>query len=179
MHREGARRGGPSRNGEGIRGWRWTSTIGLVRCQECGAEPSADQTCGGRFSDLLLAESEDAGLARMHGLTVLTYHMQHPALTKPWWQIEARALLRCLITEGEPYDQVFVRYRGEASRIRGGQVADRKTRAGSAMPEWVRFGEIRSELTVADLDPALRGGWEVRVNRWARSVASLRFDING
>jgi hypothetical protein len=36
----------------------------------------------------------------MHGLTVLTYRVQHPHLTKPWYQIEARDALRRVFEGG-------------------------------------------------------------------------------
>ncbi len=54
--------------------------------RECGAALPGDETCQDRFHALLVAEQHNAGLARMHGLTVLTYHLQHPSLTKAWYQ---------------------------------------------------------------------------------------------
>jgi hypothetical protein len=50
-------------------------------CAECGASLPGGETCRDRFHALLAAEAENVDLARIHGLTVLTYHLQHPSLT--------------------------------------------------------------------------------------------------
>jgi hypothetical protein len=147
----------------------------VVLCQHCGASFSDDTTCADRFSELLLAEGHDQGLAQMHALTVLTYHVQHPQLTRPWYQIEAREALRRVFEDGEPVDAVFVRRRGAESRAYGAALARRKHAAGNAMPSWVTDRPVLGEMTVRDLDPAIHGGWQERIMSWARSVAALRF----
>ena len=65
-----------------------------MTCTECGADLPSDETCRDRFHVLLAAESHNQELARMHGLTVLTYHVQHPSLTKPWYQAWGYEILR-------------------------------------------------------------------------------------
>ncbi len=44
-----------------------------MRCDDCGAEPSGEETCLDRFHALLAAEVDNEELRRMHGPTVLTY----------------------------------------------------------------------------------------------------------
>lgn len=63
-----------------------------MECAECGAMLPGDETCQDRFHALLAAEVRNPELLHVHGLTVLTYHLQHPSLTKPWYQAACRSV---------------------------------------------------------------------------------------
>jgi len=161
-----------------------------VRCAECGADPPGAETCEGRFHALLAAEVENAELARMHGLTVLTYHLQHPSRTKPWYQAFGAEVMRRAFGQGEDWTEALAAVAGrpggfDRDRNRWRQVGPqkgweralnaRKAAAGSEMPAWVVAEPMAGESTVADVDPAAPAGQEGQVLAWARSVAEHRF----
>src|SRR5215212_4235945 len=72
-----------------------------MRCDECGAEFPGNETCLAHFHALLAAEVDNEELRQMHELTMLTYHLQHPALTKPWYQIFGSGMLQRVFGQGE------------------------------------------------------------------------------
>lgn len=162
-----------------------------MRCTECGAELPGGETCDERFGALLAAEVANEELARLHGLTVLTYHLQHPSRTKPWYQLFGAEVMRRAFAPGQSEDWVDALeaaterpggYDRERNRWRqvGPQKAwerrlnERKQAAGDTMPDWVRAHPISGEATIADIDLAASSGQTPQVLAWARSVAKLR-----
>ncbi|MDP9366077.1 MAG: DUF5946 family protein [Chloroflexota bacterium] len=161
-----------------------------MRCAECGADLPGAETCEGRFHALLAAEVENEELARMHGLTVLTYQLQHPSRTKPRYQEFGAGVMHRAFGGGEDWTEALAAVAGrpggyDRDRNRWRQVGpqknweralnERKAAAGAAMPPWVVATPIAGEVTVADVDPAAPAGQEGQVLAWARSVAAHRF----
>jgi hypothetical protein len=147
-----------------------------MRCDECGAEFSGDKTCLARFHALLAAEVDNEELRQMHGLTVLTYHLQHPTLIKPWYQIFGAGVLQRVFGQGEDWGEVLV----ETHPRRIGRRADAaivrlKAARGSATPNWVVTHPIAGELTIATIDPDPSPGPAQQILAWARSVAEHRY----
>ena len=147
-----------------------------MRCEECGADIPGDETCLGRFHVLLAAEIDNEELRGMHGLTVLTYHMQHPSLTKPWYQLFGARVLQRVFGRGEDWGDVLM----ETHPRRNGRRADAavarlKAAAGPTMPDWVVSHPIAGELTIATIDPGASPGPAQQVLAWARSVAEQRY----
>jgi hypothetical protein len=147
-----------------------------MRCEECGADVPGDEPCLDRFHALLVAEVENDELRRMHGLSVLTYHLQHPSLTKPWFQIAGAETMRRVFVEGEDWSSVLmeVHPRGIGRRRSAAAVARFKAASGAIMPDWVISGPIPGELTIADIDLTATAGQADEVLNWARSVADCR-----
>lgn len=165
-----------------------------MRCAECGATLPGAETCEERFHALLAAEVEHEELARMHGLTVLTYHLQHPSRTKPWFQVFGAEVMRRAFADGGDWREALAAVAGRAGgydrdRERWRQVGpqkgweralnERKAAAGTAMPAWVAAGPIAGEATGADLDPAAPTGQDEAILGWAPSVAEHRFRGGG
>jgi len=160
-----------------------------MNCPACGAELPGEETCWDRFGTLLAAEAENEELARLHGLTVLTYHLQHPSRTKPWYQEYGAAVMRRVFGDGEDwvdalageagrpggFDRVRHRWR-QVGPQKGWEDAfnERKRAAGAAMPAWVVSEPIPGEATVAVVDPRAPSGQAAQVMAWARSVAEHR-----
>ena len=113
----------------------------------------------------------------MHGLTVLTYYLQHPSLTKPWYQGFGAAVMRRVFAAGEEWGDVLMEThpRGVGRRQADAAVARLKASTGGTMPEWVITRPIPGELTVAAVDPTAPGGQADAIMAWARSVAEHRF----
>lgn len=160
-----------------------------MTCPECGAALRPGEACIDLFHALLAAEVDNAELRRMHGLTVLVWHAQHPSQTKPWYQQFAADVLRRAFADGmdwrDALEAVSERPGGyDRERDRWRQVGPqkaweralnaRKAAAGTAMPDWVATTPIRGEATVAGIDPAAPAGQEQQVLAWARSVAEHR-----
>lgn len=132
------------------------------------------ETCLERFHALLGAESHSPEAAQMHGLTVLTFHIQHPSLTKPWYQAAGYSTMRRIFGEGrEGRDWLGALTEG-GMRERQRNVARWKAAYGAEMPPWVATGPVAGEMTVADIDPLTPPGHAERVLAWARSVAVSR-----
>jgi hypothetical protein len=125
---------------------------------------------------LLAAEVDNEELRRMHGLAVLTYHMQHPSLTKPWYQITGAEWLRRIFKQGESWGDVLVEEhpRGVGRQRSAAAIAKRKAAGEATMPDWVVLEPIPGELTVADVDLVAASGQCPQVMQWARSVAEKR-----
>jgi len=111
----------------------------------------------------------------MHGLTVLTYYLQHPALTKPWYQRFAARVMQRVFEQGEPWADVLLEThpRGIGRRA-DAAVARLKAAGGTDMPGWVVGHPIAGELTVTSIDPGSTSGQAARIEQWARSVAEHR-----
>jgi Family of unknown function (DUF5946) len=152
-----------------------------MRCEECGADLSSVDSCLARFHTLLAAEADNAELRRMHGLTVLTYHLQHPSLTKPWFQIYGAEVMRRVFAGGENWGDVLLENhpRGVGRRRSAAAIERHKASGGSTMPDWVVTRPVPGELTVATIDPVAPSGQAEQVLAWARSVAERRFLEHG
>ena len=128
-----------------------------MRCVECGATLPGGETCLDRFHALLVAESDNRELAQMHGLTVLTYHLQHPSRTRPWYQALGYEALRRIFGQGQAWPAVL-RELGRQDNV------DRwKAAVGPALPPEIVAGPVPGELTVADVDPCAPSGQVERV----------------
>lgn len=116
----------------------------------------------------------------MHGLTVLTYHLQHPALTKRWYQLFGARVFQRVFQQGEDWGDVLMEThpRGIGRRA-DAAVARLKAAAGPTMPSWVVSHPIAGELTIATIDPDAWPGPEQQVLAWARSVAEQRYLRSG
>ena len=147
-----------------------------MRCQECGADPPDRSTCLDYFHALLAAETGNAELRAMHGLTVLTYHFQHPSLTKPWYQTFGKEVMRRVFADGEDWGDVLMEtHPRRVGRRADAEIARLKTAGGSAMPEWVIARPIVGELTVTRVSPEAPSGQTEQIMTWARSVPEHRF----
>jgi hypothetical protein len=147
-----------------------------MRCDECGADLPGAETCLDRFHTLLAAEVGNEDLRQMHGLTVLTYHLQHPSLTKPWYQLFGAGVYQRVFGQGEDWGDVLM----EAHPRRIGRRADAavarlKAASGPTMPDWIVSHPIAGELTIATIDANASPGPDEQVLTWARSVAECRF----
>ena len=147
-----------------------------MRCDECGAEFAGDETCLARFHILLAAEVDNEELRRMHGLTVLTYHLQHPSLTKPWYQLFGARVFQRVFGQGEDWGDVLMEtHPRRIGRRADAAVARLKAAAGPTMPEWVVTHPIAGEMTIATIDPDAAPRPAQQVLAWARSVAERRY----
>ena len=160
-----------------------------MRCDECGAEFAGGETCRERFGALLAAEADNEEPARMHGLTVLTCHVQHPSRTRPWFQAFGAAVMRRTFVDGEQWGEAIAAELGrpggfDRARSRWRQVGSRKAReaalnerkraSGQTMPAWVAARPVAGEATVTDIDVVGRHGQAEQVLAWARSVCERR-----
>lgn len=144
-----------------------------MRCEECGAE-MGEETCLDRFHALLGAEYHSQEARQMHGLTVMTFHVQHPGLTKPWYQAWGYSKMRQIFGEGrEGNDWLRVLEEG-GLRERQKSAARWKATVGPQMPPEVVTQPVPGEMTVADIDADTPPGHSERVLAWARSVAVSR-----
>jgi Family of unknown function (DUF5946) len=149
-----------------------------VRCNECGADLPGDETCTDRFGALLAAEYDENGnftiAARVHGLTVMTFYLQHAGgigYTKRYQVEFAERAMRRLFVGGEKQEDVFPTDQ-RAARQRA--ATDAKAAPGAHDSITQILGVQPGELTVASLDPANLDGHYERVMTWARSVAEHR-----
>jgi hypothetical protein len=160
-----------------------------MRCDECGAEVAGAETCWERFGAVLAAEADHEELARMHGLIVLTYHLQHPSRTKPWYPAFGAAVMSRIFVDGEQWGDAIAAEVGrpggfDRDRNRWRQVGpqkaweaalnERKRASGETMPAWALAGPAAGEATVADIDLHPPRGQAEQVLAWARSVAAGR-----
>ncbi len=145
-------------------------------CPECGAELPGGETCLGHFHALLAAEVDNDELRRMHGLTALTYYLQHPSLTKPWYQLFGARVMRRVFADGEDWGEVLMEThpRGVGRQQADAAVARLKADAPSVMPDWVITRPIAGESTVTSIDLASVESPGGMVMAWARSVAAHR-----
>lgn len=112
----------------------------------------------------------------MHGLTVLTYHLQHPSLTRPWYQIYGKVVMRRVFADGEHWGDVLMEtHPRRIGRRADAEVARLKTAGGPTMPAWVITQPLAGELTVTTVSPEEPAGQAEQVLAWARSVAEYRF----
>ena len=147
-----------------------------MRCDECGAGIVGDETCLTRFHVLLAAEVDNEELRRMHGLTVLTYHLQHPSLTKPWYQLYGARVFQRVFGQGENWGDVLMEtHPRRIGRRADAAVARLKAATGPTMPEWVVTHPIAGEMTITTIDPDAAPGPAHQVLAWARSVAEHRY----
>lgn len=148
-----------------------------MQCQECGAELPTTGACIDRFHALLAAEAHNDELRRMHGLTVLTYYLQHPSLTKPWYQHYGRETMRRIFGQGEDWQAVLLEShpRGVGRQQSAAAIARLKAAGPKTMPDWVVTGPVPGELTVFSVDPEAASGQGGQIMVWARSVAVNRF----
>jgi uncharacterized protein DUF5946 len=142
-----------------------------MRCDECGADLPYDQTCAARFEALLA--SDFGGVAEafdVHGLTVLTYQLQHPHGAKPWYLALGYELMRRIFGQGEDWREVLL-------EMRQGDTVERWKRAVRTEPPGIVKGPVPGEITIAEIDPAAPAGHAERVLAWARSVAQGRVGV--
>jgi hypothetical protein len=113
----------------------------------------------------------------MHGLTVLTYYLQHPLLTKPWFQISGAETMRRVFAGGEDWSGVLMEMHplGVGRRRSAARVARIKSVSGAIMPDWVIAYPIQGELTIADIDPTATADQADEILDWARSLAECRY----
>lgn len=149
----------------------------MMRCEECGAGCASAETCSDLFHALLAAEAENAALRQMHGMTVMTYFLQHPSLTKPWHQVRGREVMRRIFGQGEAWESVLLEIhpRGVGRRRSAAAVAKLKSAGPAEMPAWVIARPIPGELTVASIDLSAARDEKAQILAWARSAAEHRF----
>ena len=102
---------------------------------------------------LLAAEADIDELRRMHGLTVMAYCLQHPSLTKPWFQEYGAEVLRRVFGQGERWPDVLLEAhpRGVGRRQAEAAISRLKSGASPTMPDWVITRPIPGELTVTSV----------------------------
>ncbi|MBA2596112.1 MAG: DUF5946 family protein [Chloroflexota bacterium] len=146
-------------------------------CQECGADVPDAETCLDYFHALFAAEVDNDELRRMHGLTLLTYNLQHPSLSKPWYQLFGAEVMRRVFVRGENWSDALMEThpRGVGRQQADAAVARLKTGGPSVMPDWVITRPVPGELTVTCVDLASVESQGDMVTAWARSVAAHRY----
>lgn len=120
----------------------------------------------------------------MPGLTVLTYHLQHPLLTEPWYQVFGAGVFQRVFSDGEDWGEVLMEtHLRRIGRRADAAIARLKAAAGPTMPSWVLSHPIVGELTVATIDPDRSPGPGQQVLAWSRSGAMNRrlraFNVQG
>jgi hypothetical protein len=70
------------------------------KCPDCQADLGENKSCESYFHQMLFWEHEDSANWRVHHLTVLCYHLQHPALYSPEGLEHGRHLLQQFVMEG-------------------------------------------------------------------------------
>lgn len=85
------------------------------KCADCGAVLAEGQLCETYFHQMLFWENEEPTNGRVHHLTVLCYHLQHPALYSPEGLAHARQLLESFVVKGELPGQVRQRTRRQVA----------------------------------------------------------------
>ena len=66
-------------------------------CTECGAQPTAEETCTDRYHACLALEYPNPAYGQVHHFTVLAYMLQHPSqLSADGWQAMCQLLARFL-----------------------------------------------------------------------------------
>jgi hypothetical protein len=145
-----------------------------MKCAECGADMPGEETCLDRFYTLLGAEYHSPEVSEMHGLAVLIFHLQHPSLTKPWYQAYGYEFMRRIFGEGRDGKDWLEVLTGGGMQARQADVARWKARYGTKMPTEIVTQPLPGEMTVADIDPEAPPGHRERVLVWARSVAEGR-----
>ncbi len=66
----------------------------MQRCAECGGRLEEGKTCNDYFQQMLIWDFEDfTGAGAVHHLTVLCYHVQHPATYSKKGLEDAKAFL--------------------------------------------------------------------------------------
>jgi hypothetical protein len=145
-------------------------------CGECGAALPASGACIDWFHALLAAEVENAELRGVHGLTVMTYYLQHPSLCKPWYLEWGRETMRRIFGDGEPWHSVLLAEhpRGVGRQRSAAALTRRKAAGGNELPAWVVTHPVAGERTVTSVDAAAERGPAAQVEAWARSVAEHR-----
>lgn len=148
-----------------------------MRCHECGAGLPGEESCPDRFHRLLAAEAENAELRQMHGLTVLTWHLQHPSLTRPWFQISGAEVMTRVFGQGEDWGSVLLENhpRGVGRKQSARAIAELKARGPAEMPDWVVTTPLPGELTLTAVNLDTASGQREQVLAWARSVAEHRY----
>lgn len=149
----------------------------MATCPECGSSLDGVTACIDHFHALLAAETENAELGSMHGLSVLTYYAQHPSQTKPWLQVSYRATLYRVFALGERWESVLLEShpRGVGRRASAARTAEAKAAGPGTMPDWVVRSPGPGELTVTSIDLTAPAGQRGQVEAWARSVAEHRY----
>ena len=148
-----------------------------MRCVECGAEPSGEETCLDRFHALLAAELNEPEAFSVHGLFVLTYYAQHPSLCQPWMKAANRETLREAFGEGRDWREVLAWPKDRARRQEAADLMKARHASTLAARE---FGEpVAGELTVVELpvpgSPQYPSEYPGRVEAWAWSVNEHRY----
>jgi hypothetical protein len=142
-----------------------------MTCAECGAELPDGESCLDRFHALLAAEHHNAELLRMHGLSVLTYHLQHPSLTKPWYQAAGYDVMRRSFGQGRDWFEVLQEGRGY---LHSNGFQQWKRNYGSTLAPEIVTQPVPGELTVFCVDLEAPSGQTEQVLAWGRSVAQGR-----
>jgi hypothetical protein len=147
------------------------SKEGKLHCVECGADLPGAETCQDRFHALLASDFGGVAEAfQVHGLTVLTFHIQHAGSARPpvWWQAEIQEVLWQIFGRGRDWQEVLAEYNRQ-------DVADRwKARFAAVPGPLLPFSPVQGEMTIAGIDPAAPPGHAARVLAWACSVAEAR-----
>jgi hypothetical protein len=145
-------------------------------CGECGSALPASGACIDHFHILLAAEVASLELRGVHGLTVMTYSLQHPSLCKPWYLDWGRETMRRVFRDGEPWNSVLLEEhpRGVGRQRSAAALAKRKSEGSAKMPDWVVKQPVADELTVTSIDGAATDGQAAQVEAWARSVSEHR-----
>ncbi len=139
-----------------------------MHCTECGADLPGEETCLDRFHALLAAEKPGNEAAQMHGLTVLTFMMQHPVSgnAPAWYPAAGRMMLHEMFGRGRGPHAVLAEMRQRTAD------ADWRARVVAAYGAEQQPGP--GETTIAAIDPAVPPGHAARVIAWAWSVAEAR-----
>src|SRR3954452_14700301 len=113
-----------------------------------------DETWLDRFHTMLAGEVGNEELRQMHGLTVLMYHLHHPTLTKPWYQISGAGVFQRMFGRGEDWGDVLTEiHPRRIGRRADPAIARLKAAAGFTMPNWVVSHPFAGESTNATIDP--------------------------
>jgi hypothetical protein len=93
----------------------------------------------------------------VHGLTVLSYQLQHPDSAKPWTLAMGQEVLRQIFEDGQDQHHVL------AEHCRQETVDRWRAQYSSEASISVIAGPVPSEMSIADIDPSARAGHAKRV----------------
>lgn len=135
------------------------------KCPECGALLTENKRCREYFDRMLAWDFEDfAGAGKNHHLTVLCYHIQHPALYSTETHRTAIGLLREIIEKNLSGAQLL--------EINRKLAANKQKITGTPENHGTYPAPVSWSMTA---DAVVKGGVEgypERVMQWARSIYS-------
>lgn len=135
-------------------------------CPECGSILTDEHTCRDYFNQMLSWDFEDpAGAGKLHHLTVLCYHLQHPSLYSPEALRSAKQFLRSIIEKNISAQELLdINRKTLASKGRTWKVIGTLENHGSYR------SDINWSMTAYDIVFHGLGSYIEMVQKWAELI---------